>query len=63
MGQTHILDKQSVIFRWNNATPAAIEIEPGDTVVFETPEITRGQFTQTSTAAQWWTVADLRVYG
>jgi len=50
MGQTHILDKQSVIFRWNNATPAAIEIEPGDTVVFETPEITRGQFTQTSTA-------------
>jgi len=50
MGQTHLLDEQSVIFRWNNAIPAALEIDPGDTVVFVTPEITRGQITRTSSA-------------
>jgi acetamidase/formamidase len=49
MGRTHVLDRESVVFRWNNAIPAALEIEPGDTVVFDTPEITRGQITPDST--------------
>lgn len=49
MAQTHLLDRECAIFRWNKDLPAAIEIEPGDTVVFETPEITRGQIGPRST--------------
>lgn len=51
MAQTHLLDKDAVIWRWDASLPAAIEIDPGDSIVFETPEITRGQITPATTAA------------
>ena len=49
MAQTHVLNKECAIHRWNNAIPAALEIAPGDSVIFETPEITCGQITPDST--------------
>src|SRR5262245_3181215 len=50
MPQTHHLDKNAVIYRWNRDTAPALTVQPVDTVVFETPEITRGQITPASTA-------------
>jgi signal peptidase I len=50
MPQTHHLDKNAVVYRWDRDAPAALTVDPGDTVVFETPEITRGQITPESTA-------------
>lgn len=35
--------------RWDNSIPPAIEINPGEMVVFETPEITKGQLSSSST--------------
>jgi acetamidase/formamidase len=35
--------------RWDRSMSPALEIEPGDTVIFETPEITGGQLTRSST--------------
>lgn len=51
MPQTHHLAKDAVHCRWNRDLPPALTIDPGDTVVFETPEITDGQITRDSTAA------------
>jgi acetamidase/formamidase len=50
MAQTHHLDKNAIIWKWDRDTPPALTVDPGDTVVFETPEITRGQVTPDSTA-------------
>jgi acetamidase/formamidase len=50
MAQTHHLDKHAVHHRWSRDYEPALTVDPGDTVVFETPEITRGQLTRTSTA-------------
>lgn len=50
MPQTHHLDPRAVHSKWSRDEPPALTVEPGDTVVFETPEITRGQITQDSTA-------------
>jgi len=47
--RTHHLDRNATHSRWNRELPPALEIDPGDTVVFETPEITRGQITREST--------------
>jgi acetamidase/formamidase len=49
-GRTHHLPAGAIHCRWDNAIPAALEIDPGDTVVFETPEITNGQLTPDSTS-------------
>ena len=38
MPQTHHLDKNATHCRWNRDLPPALTIDPGDTVVFETPE-------------------------
>ena len=51
MARTHRLDKNAVIWRWDASIPPALEIEPGDTVIFDTPEITKGQITPKTTAA------------
>jgi acetamidase/formamidase len=51
-GKTHHLSPQAIHHRWNRAIPAALEIEPGETVVFETPEITRGQITPKTTSPE-----------
>ena len=36
MSRQHFLDASLVHYEWNNAIPPRLEIEPGDTVVFET---------------------------
>ena len=50
MPQTHHLDKNAIVYRWDRDAPPALTVDPGDTVVFETPEITRGQIEPNSTA-------------
>ncbi len=50
MPQTYRLDKNAIHCRWNRDLPPALTIDPGDTVIFETPEITRGQITRESTS-------------
>ncbi|HEX5500326.1 MAG TPA: acetamidase/formamidase family protein, partial [Thermomicrobiales bacterium] len=50
MARTHHLDKGATHCRWNRDLPPALTIDPGDTVVFETPEITRGQIARESTS-------------
>jgi acetamidase/formamidase len=49
-GNVHHLHAEAVHCRWNRAIPATLEIDPGDTVVFETPEITKGQLNAGSTS-------------
>lgn len=50
MPRTHHLAGSHVHCRWDNGIPPALTVEPGDTVVFDTPEITRGQIAPRSTA-------------
>ncbi|MCC6792481.1 MAG: acetamidase/formamidase family protein [Thermomicrobiales bacterium] len=50
-GTVHHLPAEAVHCRWDRSMTPALEIEPGDTVVFETPEITRGQLNANSTSA------------
>jgi acetamidase/formamidase len=50
MPRTHHLDKNAIVARWDRDQPPALTVDAGDTVVFETPEITRGQITPYSTA-------------
>ena len=45
----HQLDKQAIHNKWDRDLKPALTVNPGDTVVFETPEITKGQITKTST--------------
>ena len=51
MAQTHQLDASKVHHEWNNAIPPRLEIDPGDTVVFDTRDAADGFYTTTSTAA------------
>jgi acetamidase/formamidase len=51
VSQTHRLDAAAVHYEWNNALPPRLEIEPGDTVVFDTRDASDGYYTPTSTAA------------
>ena len=48
-GTVHHLPPDAVHYRWSNAYPPAWKIESGDTVVFETPEISKGQLSPNST--------------
>ena len=50
MPETHHLDQNAIVYLWDRDAPPALTVDPGDTVVFETPEITRGQITPQSTA-------------
>ncbi|HEY7033848.1 MAG TPA: acetamidase/formamidase family protein [Thermomicrobiales bacterium] len=50
MPSTHRVDPAKTHCRWDNSLPPAVTIDSGDTVVFETPEITNGQVTRTATA-------------
>jgi len=50
-GTTHHLPADATINRWDRSYPPALVIEPGDTVVFETPEITKGQLGPNSVSA------------
>jgi acetamidase/formamidase len=49
MATTHHVSNTQVHYKWNRDLPPAIEIDPGDTVIFDTPEITRNQITKDST--------------
>ncbi len=50
MPQTHHLDRTATHCRWSRDIAPALTIDPGDTVVFETPEFSAGQITRDSTA-------------
>jgi acetamidase/formamidase len=41
----HVLERGRVHYKWDNGIPPAIEIDPGDTIHFETEEVTDGQVT------------------
>ena len=42
MARTHRLDAGQVHYEWNNAISPRLEIEPGDTVVFDTRDAADG---------------------
>ncbi len=50
-GRIHHLDVGQVHYQWNNALPPLLEIEPGDTVVFETRDAADGYYSPSSTHA------------
>jgi len=50
MGRTHFLPTDQVHYAWNNQLPPALEVESGDTVVFDLREVTDNQITPASTA-------------
>ena len=49
--KTHELKADVVHHEWNNAIPPRLEIDPGDTVIFETRDAADGFYTPSSTAA------------
>jgi acetamidase/formamidase len=51
MPREHRLDAKQVHHEWNNALPARLQIDPGDTVVFETRDAADGFYSPKSTAA------------
>ena len=51
MPRLHQLDAGHVHYEWNNAIPPRLEIDPGDTVVFQTPDAADGYYSPTSTHA------------
>ena len=51
MAQTHRLDASQVHHEWNNAIPPRLEIDPGDTVVFDTRDAADGFYSPSSTPA------------
>jgi len=58
----HYLDDSIVHAFWDNAYPARIEIDPGDTVVFECREATGGQLTPESDRDALAAVDDSRIH-
>jgi acetamidase/formamidase len=51
MSRIHRLDDGAVHYAWDNALPPRLEIEPGDTVVFDTRDAADGYYTPASTSA------------
>ena len=51
MSRQHFLDASLVHYEWNNAIPPRLEIEPGDTVVFETRDASDEFYSLKSTHA------------
>src|SRR6267143_179214 len=49
--KTHQLDAETVHYEWNNAIAPRLEIEPGDTVVFETRDAADRYYSRASTHA------------
>ena len=48
---THRLDAGQVHYEWNNAIEPRLEIDPGDTVIFDTRDAADGYYTKKSTSA------------
>ena len=51
MAHTHQLDDKVVHYEWNNAIPHRLEIEPGDTVIFDTRDAADRYYSKASTHA------------
>jgi acetamidase/formamidase len=51
MSRIHRLDATDVHYAWDHALPPRLEIEPGDTVVFDTRDAADGYYGPTSTSA------------
>ena len=51
MGATHALSSDTVHYEWNNALEPRLQIEPGDTVVFDTRDSADGHYRPTSSHA------------
>ncbi|HXH82118.1 MAG TPA: acetamidase/formamidase family protein [Candidatus Tectomicrobia bacterium] len=47
----HVLDAKQVHHAWDNALPPRLEIDPGDTVVFDTRDAADGYYSRASTHA------------
>jgi acetamidase/formamidase len=62
MAQEHELPAGHVHFRWDNSLEPVLEVEPGDVVHYELQEVSGGQITPTSTAADLSRLSMDRVY-
>ncbi len=51
MSREHVLPAGRVHHRWDHTIPPALEVEPGDTVVYDLQEVSGGQITPASTPA------------
>ena len=51
MSREHVVHPGQVHFRWDRTLPPVIEIAPGDTVAYDLEEVSGGQITPRSTAA------------
>ena len=49
MARLHRLDRSVVHYEWNRDLPPRLEVEPGDTVVFETRDAADGYYSRKST--------------
>ena len=50
MGWEHVMPADRVHYRWDNAIPPVLEIEPGDEVIYDLREVSDGQINPGSTA-------------
>src|SRR5580704_11192572 len=48
--RTHHLSPEKVHFKWDNSIEPALEIQPGDSVVFDLQEVSNGQIKPSSAA-------------
>ena len=51
MGRAHRLDASHVHYAWDNAIPPRLEVDPGDTVVFDTRDAADGYYSRKSSHA------------
>jgi len=51
MARTHRLDSTQVHYAWDNALPPRLEVDPGDTVVFDTRDAADFYYSRASTHA------------
>jgi acetamidase/formamidase len=51
MGRAHRLDASNVHYAWDNAIPPRLEVDPGDTVVFDTRDAADGYYSRKSSHA------------
>jgi len=61
MGE-HVLTRSQIHHKWNRDQPPAIEIEPGDVVVFNTEEVSGGQMRPGRSVAEIFPLDPERIY-
>lgn len=62
MATEHVVERGRVHYRWDSSLPPVIEIDPGDTVHFETQEVSDGQIRPGSPASALTTIDLDRLY-